>query len=197
MVVKLADGGWLGAGGQQFATADEAHASFARGFKWPKPKLTAEQRLPSRRLRIFLCHAREDKPVIRALHKRLNEAGTQPWLDEVDLLPGQKWKTEIRKAISEADAFLACLSSRAITREGFVHREIREALERALSMPEGRIFLIPVRLDACNVPEPLKEYQWVDYFGEKGPDYLMRALEALADHLNNAGASVRMPDYYS
>ena len=99
MVVKLDDGGWLGAGGQQFATADEAHASFARAFKWSEPKLTAEQRLPSRRLRVFLCYAKEDKLVVRALRKRLSDAGTEPWLDEVDVLPGQNWKAEIRKAI--------------------------------------------------------------------------------------------------
>ena len=39
--------------------------------------------------RIFLAHAREDKPQVRDLYDRLKERGFDPWLDEIDLIPGQ------------------------------------------------------------------------------------------------------------
>jgi hypothetical protein len=51
--------------------------------------------------RIFLCHAHEDKPRVRELYAQLKAAGYYPWLDEEDLLPGQKWRTEIKKIITD------------------------------------------------------------------------------------------------
>jgi len=45
---------------------------------------------PDRKLRVFLCHASQDKPVVRELYQRLNAEGwIDPWLDEEKLLPGQ------------------------------------------------------------------------------------------------------------
>lgn len=43
----------------------------------------------TRKLRVFLCHASQDKPVIRELYQRLSaEDWLNPWLDEEKLLPG-------------------------------------------------------------------------------------------------------------
>jgi hypothetical protein len=39
--------------------------------------------------RIFLCHASEDKPQVREVYQRLGALGFEPWLDEVEILPGQ------------------------------------------------------------------------------------------------------------
>ena len=38
---------------------------------------------------------------VRDLYDRLKEQGFDPWLDEIDLIPGQIWKDEISKAIRE------------------------------------------------------------------------------------------------
>ena len=35
-------------------------------------------------------------------------------------------------------------------------------------MPEGKIYLIPVRFEACDVPERLGSRQWVDLFAPRG-----------------------------
>lgn len=43
--------------------------------------------MPTRR-RIFLAHAREDKPQVRKLYADLEAGGLDPWLHEIDLLPG-------------------------------------------------------------------------------------------------------------
>lgn len=41
-----------------------------------------------RPLRVFLCHASQDKPAVRNLYSQLkSEAWIDPWLDEVKLLP--------------------------------------------------------------------------------------------------------------
>ncbi|MBI5839508.1 MAG: toll/interleukin-1 receptor domain-containing protein [Chloroflexi bacterium] len=50
------------------------------------------------KLRVFLCHASQDKPIVRELYQRLNAEGwIDPWLDEEKLLPGQDWDTKTRK----------------------------------------------------------------------------------------------------
>jgi len=40
-----------------------------------------------------------------------------------------------------------------ITKQGFVQKEIRFALDIADEHPPGRIFIIPVRLVDCDVPD--------------------------------------------
>jgi len=69
-----------------------------------------------RPLKVFLCHASADKPKVRELYRTpcpepvegLKRRGVQPWLDAEDLIPGQNWELEIRKAMS---AIYTCLLS--------------------------------------------------------------------------------------
>ena len=46
------------------------------------------------RRRIFLAHTHEDKLQVQKLYFDLKARGLDPWLDEVDLMPGQIWKVE-------------------------------------------------------------------------------------------------------
>lgn len=134
-----------------------------------------------RKLRVFLCHASQDKPVVRELYQRLNAEGwIVPWLDEENLLPGQDWDMEIEKAVEVADVVLVCVSSRSVTKEGYIQREIKFALDIALEKPEGTIFIIPLRLDDCDVPRRLRSWQYVDYFpSEKRKASFQRLLQSL------------------
>jgi TIR domain len=129
-----------------------------------------------RPLRVFLCHASGDKPAVRELYQRLRNDGFQPWLDEEDLLPGQDWEPEIRKAVRDADVVLVCLSQVAITKKGFVQKEIKFALDTADEQPEGMIFIIPVKLEECSVPERLRRWHWVDLVQPKGYERLLGTL---------------------
>jgi hypothetical protein len=54
------------------------------------------------------------KPSVRALAKRLRESGMAPWLDEEQLMPGQDWELEIRKAVRASDAVVVCLSKSSL-----------------------------------------------------------------------------------
>lgn len=134
-------------------------------------------RVSKKPVNVFLCHAKEDKPAVRELYRRLLRRGFNAWLDEENLLPGQDWRQEIPKAVRNSDVVVICLSKKSIDKSGFVQKEIRYALDIADEKPEGRIFLIPARLEECNVPERLSEKQWVDLFTERGFDRLVTALE--------------------
>lgn len=121
-----------------------------------------------RKLRVFLCHASQDKPVVRELYQRLLAEGwIDPWLDEEKLLPGQDWDMEIEKAVRESDVVIICLSENSINKRGYVQKELNFALNIALEIPEGMVYIIPLRLDACAVPTKLTKWQWEDYYPHK------------------------------
>jgi hypothetical protein len=119
----------------------------------------------NRKLRVFLCHASQDKPVVRDLYKKLSaEPWIDPWLDEEKLLPGQDWNLEIEKAVETSDAVIVCVSSVSVAKEGYVQKELRQVLDIALEKLEGAIFVLPVRLDDCGLPRQLRDRQFLDYF---------------------------------
>lgn len=144
-----------------------------------------------RPLKVFLCHASADKPKVRELYRYLRRRGVKPWLDEVDLVGGQDWQVEIPKALATSDAIIICLTKNSVDKEGYIQKEIRYALDKALELPEGRIFLIPVRYEECEVPFSLRRYQWVDLFDEAGYNRMMRALKFRAAQLERA--TVELP----
>jgi ribosomal protein S27AE len=141
----------------------------------PTPPLSAESAgMP----RIFLCHANEDKPQIRDVYHRLKAEGFQPWLDEEDLLPGQLWNQEIRRALRASDFILIFFSQNSVLKRGYVQREMKLALDTWEEVPEGQIHTIPIRLDVCQIPERFKPFQWVDLFVTGGLERLIRAIRA-------------------
>lgn len=131
----------------------------------------------NRPLKVFLCHSSGDKPEVRKLYRYLLSHGVDAWLDEEKLLPGQDWNFEIEKALHSSDVIVVCLSQSSVNKEGYVQREIKFALDKALEKPDGTIFIIPARLEECELPYRLKPYQWVDLFEDGGREKLMKALE--------------------
>lgn len=116
----------------------------------------------------FLCYAKEDQDVVREFSKRLTAEGwIDPWFDEDDILPGQVWRDTVTNGVRNSHAVIIFLSKIALASDGYFHKEIKLALDTAAEKPEGTIFIIPIRLDECEVPEVLKKYQYVDYHGEE------------------------------
>ncbi len=132
--------------------------------------------LNSKNLKVFLCHGSEDKPIIRKIYNRLKNEGIVPWLDEEDILAGQDWNSEIRKAVRSSDVILVCLSKKSINKSGYVQKEIKFALDIAEEKPEGSIFIIPIKLDDCETPERLSIWQWVEYSQTNWYQILMKTL---------------------
>jgi hypothetical protein len=125
---------------------------------------------------IFLSYAREDITTVRALYARLKSDGFRIWLDLEDVLPGQLWESAIQGAIQNSRTCVIALSPNAITKTGYIQKEVRTALEMTELMPEGRVFIIPLRLVPCDVPARLKRWQWVDLFDDDGYERLKRSL---------------------
>ena len=126
---------------------------------------------------VFLSYAREDEEKVENLYQRLSDEGFKPWMDTKDILPGEKWPSSIRKAIQRSDFFLLCLSENSVDKRGWVQKEIGEALENLQGMLDSDIYLVPVRLEKCEVPESLREFQRVDLFEEDGWTRLVEAIQ--------------------
>ena len=135
------------------------------------------------RLKIFLCHSKEDKVEIRKLHNKLTTSGFNVWFDEVRLLPGQEWQLEIPKAVRDSHVVIICLSQNSVNKEGYIQKEIRVALDVADEKPEGTIYLIPARLQECSVPSRLSKWQWVDLFEDNGYKMLVDSLKLRMESL--------------
>lgn len=142
-------------------------------------------------LSVFLCHAREDKLQARTIYDRLCAEGLDPWLDAEKLLPGQDWRQESIKAVRNAHAVIVCLSRNSINKKGFVQYEIKQALDVADEQPEGTIFLIPLKLEECDIPERLSRWHCVGLFEDRGYERLMDSLLLRANTLE---VNTWMPD---
>lgn len=134
-----------------------------------------------RRARVFLSYTEPDRDAVKSLYRRLQMAGYLPWMDVFDIVGGEEWETAIRGAIGETDFFVVCLSSDSVGRRSFYNTEIGIALKILEEQPEGEIFLIPTRLDECNVPDRLKALNWIDLFDAEGHERLVRALNVGID----------------
>ncbi len=130
---------------------------------------------------VFISYAREDMAAAALIKDAIDRTGLVGWLDVHYLHGGTRFKPQIAHVIQRADVFVAVLSELSVEKRGFVQREIREALEIALSIPDSRIFIVPVRLDQCEPTHPaLKELNWIDLFPdwEAGIARLIQSLHA-------------------
>jgi hypothetical protein len=123
---------------------------------------------PSNRIRVFLAHAQEDRPLVERIYYDLRRAGFEPWMDSAKLLPGQNWPRAIQREIELADFVLINFSHHSVAKRGYFQYELRHALEVSDRVPLDEIFLVPVRFSDCEVPiEVARKTQYIDLF----PDY--------------------------
>ena len=136
-------------------------------------------------MRIFISYAREDADQADRLFGDLSKIEElSPWLDREHLLPGARWKDEILTAMEESRFVALILSTRSVSKTGFVQKEFRAAIDRLSYHPPGSTFLIPVRIEPCSPRHPeLKDLQYVDMFPdwEEGIVRLRRAITAQID----------------
>jgi hypothetical protein len=88
--------------------------------------------------------------------------------------------------VRSSDVVLVCLSRSSVTKEGYLQKEIRFVLDVADEKPEGTIFVIPLKLEECEVPERLRRWHWVDYYDERGYERLLRSLQYTAEQRRRA-----------
>ena len=125
---------------------------------------------------VFISYVDEDSGRVDQLQRTLQAAGIPVWRDTADLWPGEDWRARIRGAItSNALVFLACFSRNSLARsKSYQNEELVLAIGQLRQRPPERPWLIPVRLDDCEIPDrdigggrTLTSIQPVDLFGDR------------------------------
>ena len=125
---------------------------------------------------VFISHAKEDIDHALELYDFLKENEFDPWLDKKKLKVGANWDYEIKQALKKSTFVIIMLSSTSVNKRGYIQKEFKYALEYAESKLIDDIYIIPILLDNCEVPEQLKQFQWIEM---SEADFKNRILEAL------------------
>ena len=126
---------------------------------------------------IFLNYASEDRSQVSGLYQQLSAKGFKPWMDYRDIGPGSRWSPIIDRTIRNSHFFLVCLSTNSITKTGVIERERDMALGIQQLFPFHVPYLIPVRLEPCEIPQKLHDLQWINFFEEDGFHRLCAEIE--------------------
>jgi hypothetical protein len=150
-----------------------------------------------------LSYARSDKARIGKLQRVLEANGIPVWRDIQSLQPGQDWKLAIRRAITkDALAFVACFSRTGQSgAASYQNEELLLAIDQFRRHPPDQMWLIPVRLDECELPEydlgagrTLASLQSADLFGKTRADHTKRLIEMIAQVVGSKRDVESLPD---
>jgi len=139
-------------------------------------------------MKAFISYAREDIEIAKKLYYDLKQRGIEAWLDVYDLLPGLKWKMAIKSVIQESNFFLTLLSKNSVNKRGFVQKELNFALDILDEIPDNDIFLIPIRIDNCDIShDKLTSLNWVNLSDsyEDGFNKIIQAINFERKHSQN------------
>lgn len=101
----------------------------------------------------FLSYVRENALQADRLKRDLEARGIAIWLDRYDIVGGQRWPLVTLEAIAGAPFFIACFSAAYDRRtDSQMNEELNLASERLRRHHLDLTWLIPVKLDPCNLP---------------------------------------------
>lgn len=109
--------------------------------------------------KVFISHSWDDKDrFVRKFAEKLRARGVDAWVDEWEMLAGDSLvKKVFCEGIQNAEAFLIILSQNSI-QKAWVKEELDLAVVKKI---EEGTRIIPILIDDCSVPEPLKSTIWV------------------------------------
>jgi hypothetical protein len=109
---------------------------------------------------LFLSHSSRDKPIVRTLAQHLEDAGFPTWLDEWKIRVGECIPSGIQNGIANSRFVIVALSPQAVS-SGWVDREWKAMYW--MEAQEGRIRILPILIDACEVPLLLRTKRYADF----------------------------------
>ncbi len=128
---------------------------------------------------VFICHASEDKEFADFLYKKIKAAGFDPWLDKESLRGGDRWDKVIKEAIGKEIDYVVVVQSAALAAkiEGYVHKEIKLALERQDKFSLRISFIIPVKIEDSPLLEELELLHTIDLSNRENVTELIKTIQ--------------------
>ena len=101
----------------------------------------------------FLSYVKENKEIIEKIDLYLTNSDIHVVTDYKNIEGGSNWKKTLQELIEGSGYFIACFSKEFNQREKTVlYRELDYAIEYTKDIPIGRIWIIPVRINECTIP---------------------------------------------
>lgn len=148
---------------------------------------------------VFISYAREDYKVAEELYNYLVQKEYSPWLDKKKLKVGSNWDYEIKQALKKSTFAILLLSTTSVKKRGYVQKEFKNAVEYSEKKLTDDIYIIPILLDRCDVPDSLSRFQWIEINNENSMEEILSSLNFQRQkYLNSLSSeSIEINDYTS
>lgn len=135
---------------------------------------------------IFFSYNKNDKEFVRRLSRDLQALGIRIWVDENEVLPGDRLIQRVEQGIEETQ-YLGVVLSRASVKSNWVRLELEMAHSKELA--ENKIRVLPILIEECTIPLSLHGVCQIDFRSgyENGFSQLLRRLAPWAmDEAHNS-----------
>jgi len=126
---------------------------------------------------IILCHAFEDKKVVRQVYDALQDAGFQAWLDPEAVFGEQEWEPDMASWLEQAAFMLIFLSKNSIRKIGSTHHDFGQLIDTWKDMPDNTVDVMAVRINDCEIPDLMSPLDAIDLFEDDGINHVIRRLQ--------------------
>jgi len=126
--------------------------------------------------RVFVSHSSQDKEVASELAWNLRLFQFEVWYDEWEIAVGDSIVDKVFDGLKASDTLIIVLSPASV-QSRWVKEELNTAVMRRIS--ENDICILPVLIETCEVPTPLKHIRYAD-FRSSHEEGMASLLESLA-----------------
>src|SRR4051794_25108048 len=130
---------------------------------------------------VFLSYSRRDADFVRRIADALEARGKDVWVDIEGIRDGEVFPAALRSAVEGSDGFVFVISPDAV-HSTFCEQEVDHALE----LGKRIVPLVYRRVPDAEVPEPIRERNWVpfetDAEFDEGIERLVTALDTDLEH---------------
>jgi hypothetical protein len=128
--------------------------------------------------KIFFSYSRLDSDFAMRLAQDIRKAGTDIWIDQLDIPPGVHWDEAVEEALNDAGSVLVILSPASIASDN-VMDEISFALDTGKT-------IIPIIWKPCKTPFRLRRWTRID-FSKNYFEGLQKLLETAQQRVATTG----------
>jgi formylglycine-generating enzyme required for sulfatase activity len=115
---------------------------------------------------VFLSHNSKDKEFVREIARLLRERGLRPWLDEEQLIPGERWQDKLARGVRDSATCAMFLGPDSLG--DWQQEELDQVRSRAAKLKDYRVtpVLLPGLTDSFDtgvIPPFLENRTGIDY----------------------------------
>lgn len=135
---------------------------------------------------VFLSYSRRDSDFVRHLADALEARGKQVWVDTEGIRDGEVFPAALRSAVEGSDGFVFVISPDAVE-----SRFCAQEVDHALELGKRIVPLVHKRVPDDEVPEPIRERNWIPFDDGGFDQSVERLVNALDTDLEHTKAHTR------